>query len=81
MTSAFPDTSPLVQLWEFADAPEDLRALVPAAYSNGWIALIHRNDLVHPIIAFANAHGLPIWTKIVDSDRTVLGGPHARPEP
>lgn len=65
-----------VQLWDFADAPEEFRRLVPAAYSVGWIAIVDQHDLAEHIISLSDARGIAVRELGLDNQSTLLWGPY-----
>ena len=71
-----PPLEPVIELWDFADAPEEYRLLVPPSYADGWIALVRQPDLVEHILSLSDARGLPVRCHQYNHSATVLCGPH-----
>jgi hypothetical protein len=69
----------MLKLWEFGDAPEDLRRLVPAAYADGWVVLISpgaARDLVDCVVTRWLSSGFSFVRHDVEDGRIIFAGPH-----
>lgn len=70
-----------VLLWEFEDAPAQLRRLVPQAYAGWWLAFVHpesAEDIVESLVSRCVSSGSAIIRREVEDGGIVLAGPHAR---
>lgn len=68
-----------VQMWEFAEAPPDLRGLFAEDFSDGWLALISSAEPGQFASVFATwwqSSGLPLEQREAGEGRIVLAGPH-----
>lgn len=68
-----------IALWEFADAPDQLRKLVPLAPVGGWLAFIYPGSAVE-LEAFLtdrfNSHGLSLARYQLGDGGIILAGQH-----
>lgn len=72
-----PDT--VLQLWEFEDAPANLRRVVPKAYPGGWLAFIcpgGATELAESLMTRWSLSGFPIVRGEIEDGGIVLAGPH-----
>lgn len=70
-----------LEIWEFADAPQYVRELVPATYWKGWIAIFSPGARdVADLVAASGSSGQPVFIKEVEGGGVVLAGSHI-PEP
>jgi len=67
---------PILQLWEFVDAPDTLRTLAAAADPNGWLAFIDpcAQDIVEFLIDRGSAGCLPVLRYETENGGIVLAG-------
>lgn len=69
----------LIQLWEFADAPEHLQSVVPLAYAGGWLAYIGPDggdDIVDILIDRWYSSGFSLTRFELVDGSIVLAGQH-----
>lgn len=67
------------QVWEFEEAPADLRRLIAEDFSGGWLALISSSDPSHFARIFTmwwHSAGLPLAQCEAEEGHIVLAGPH-----
>jgi hypothetical protein len=67
------------QLWEFEEAPPDLRGLIAADFRGGWLALISSADPSNFACVFTTwwkSAGLPLEQREAGEGQIVLAGPH-----
>jgi len=70
----------ILLLWEFEDAPAQLRSLVPQAYPGWWLAFVHpegADDIVESLVSRCISSGSAIVRREVENGGIVLAGPHA----
>lgn len=66
-----------LEIWEFADAPQDVRELVPTVYWKGWIAVFSPGARdVADLVAASGGNDQPVFMKEVEGGRVVMAGPH-----
>lgn len=73
----------LIQLWEFGDAPEHLRSLVPHEYSGGWLACIcpgSGEDVIQLLMDHWCSAGFSLARCQLEDGRIILAG-HQLPRP
>jgi hypothetical protein len=69
----------LLELWEFADAPEKLRGLVPRAHTGGWLAFIYPGggeEVAQVLIDRWNSLGFSLARCQLEDGGIVLAGHH-----
>jgi hypothetical protein len=69
------------QVWEFEEAPPDLRGLIAEDFRGGWLALISSAEPAHFACVFATwwqSAGLPLAQCEAGEGQIVLAGPHPR---
>jgi hypothetical protein len=69
----------LLDLWEFANAPDRLRGLVPRAYTGGWLAFIHPGsgeEVAQVLIDRWNSFGFSLVRCQSEDGGIVLAGHH-----
>lgn len=70
----------LIQLWEFADAPEHLKCLIPLAYAGGWLAYIRPGGGEDPVVELLTARwcasGFSLTRFELGDGSIVLAGQH-----
>jgi hypothetical protein len=69
----------LIQIWEFADAPEALRTQIPLVYADGWLAFIRPGtggELEQFLVDRWNAFGFSLVRHQMDDGGVLLAGPH-----
>lgn len=68
---------PVLRLWNFDDAPLDLRRLAPVRYPGGWIAHILPSDreLLELLFRGGRAAGRPVLAIEVEAWGTIVVGP------
>lgn len=67
------------QLWEFDEAPPDLRGLIAEDFRGGWLALISSEEPAHFAGVFTTwwqEAGLPLAQREAGEGQIVLAGPH-----
>lgn len=67
------------QLWEFEEAPPDLRGLVSADFRGGWLALISSPEpalFARVFSTWWESSGLPLAQCETGEGQIVLAGPH-----
>ena len=72
-----PDT--ILQMWDFEEAPDNLRRLVPLAYAGGWVALISyesANELADSLMRRCKDSGLSLIRYDLDNAGILLAGHH-----
>jgi len=69
----------VLQVWEFGDAPPDLRRLIPEDFVGGWLALISSKDgpdfALHLVHQWSSV-GMLLVQYPVEDGGIVLAGPH-----
>lgn len=68
-----------IDLWEFADAPDNLRGLVSQAHTGGWLAFIYPEcggDVAQVLIDRWNSLGFSITRYQLEDGGIVLAGQH-----
>ncbi len=68
-----------VQMWEFDEAPPDLRGLIGEDFSDGWLALISSPEPAQFACSFSTwwqSSGLPLAQREAGEGQIVLAGPH-----
>lgn len=77
----------MLNVWEFADAPDNLRGLVPRAYTDGWLAFICPEigeEVAQIMIDRWTSLGFSLARFQLEDGGIVLAGqhpPHSNPEP
>jgi hypothetical protein len=69
----------VLQLWEFADAPQHLQRLIPLTYAGGWLAFLlpgGPRDVVDCLVARWNSSGFSVVCCEAEDGGLVLAGPH-----
>jgi hypothetical protein len=69
----------LIQIWEFADAPERFRTQIPLVHAGGWLAFIcpgTGRELEQFLIDRWSAFGLSLARREMEDGGVVLAGPH-----
>lgn len=69
----------LLDLWEFADAPAELRVLVPRVYTGGWLAFIYPGsgeEMAQVLIDRWNSFGFSLARCQLEDGGVVLAGQH-----
>lgn len=69
---------PVVQLWEFANAPAPLRELVPPVYPDGWLAFVCpgcTEDIVEVLMNRRSSRTFPVLRVDTQDGGIVLTGP------
>jgi hypothetical protein len=69
----------VLQLWEFADAPQHLQRLIPLTYAGGWLAFLMpggSRDVVDCLITRWNSPDFCVVCCEVEDGGLVLAGPH-----
>lgn len=67
------------QLWEFEEAPADLRGLIAEDFRGGWLALISSAEPARFACLFTTwwqSAGLPLAQREAGDGQIVLAGPH-----
>jgi hypothetical protein len=67
------------QVWEFEEAPENLRGLITEDFRGGWLALISSTDPSYFACVFTmwwHSAGLPLAQCEAGDGQIVLAGPH-----
>lgn len=68
-----------VQMWEFEEAPPDLRGLIGEDFRDGWLALISSAEPAQFATVFSAwwlSRGLPLAQREAGEGQIVLAGPH-----
>lgn len=71
-------SQPILRLWNFNDAPLDLRKLAPTSYPGGWIAQIlpcEELGLLEVLVSGGSGPGGPVIAVRVESVGTIVVGP------
>lgn len=69
----------VLHLWEYDNAPANLRRLIPAAYAGGWLAFIRPGTSAHlleSLVARASSTGFPVMRCQIEDGGIVLAGAH-----
>jgi hypothetical protein len=68
-----------VQMWEFEEAPPDLRGLIAEDFRDGWLVLISSAEPTQFARVFSTwwqSSGLPLAQSEAGDGQIVLAGPH-----
>lgn len=66
-----------LEIWEFADAPRELRELVPAIYRTGWVAIFSSGARdVADLVAASGYPEHPVFMREVEDGGVLLAGSH-----
>ena len=69
----------LLQIWEFENAPDTVRRVVPFAYAGGWVLFArpgHKSDVVEWLISHCHACGYAVSRHLSEDGGVVLAGLH-----
>ena len=69
----------MLNVWEFADAPDHLRGIVPLAYTDGWLAFIHPEGgevVARTLMDRWNSLGFSLARFQLEDGGIVLAGQH-----
>jgi len=67
------------ELWDYQDAPGDVKQVVPPSHAGGWVAFIPSacaSDLTQVLLAFLTSTGATFVCCETGDDCTVLAGPY-----
>ena len=71
-------------MWDFEQAPDNLRRLVPMAYAGGWVAFVYPGgaaEIVESLMMRCKAYGFSVVRYDIENGGVVLAGPHPRDIP